>query len=398
MEMSKQTTPNQLSMKDHILFNLAVTCFWFAIYIYSPLFSVYLEKIGLSYSGIGVVLGGYGLTQIIFRFPLGILSDFLSNIRKHLFVSGFVVVLISCLLLIYFDSFIAVLLARLLAGVTASMWVMATVLYSYYFTPDKSARSMSTMQFNMVTTQLICMTSSGFLIHTFGWNFPFWLGAIAALLGLIFSLGIKIVHVPQTVNKISALDYVVQTNAISGLKMYTFLSLIGHAILFITVFGFSPIIAVSVGVSEQQFFWLMGAFFVPHALTSLGLMIYQFDHKYNKSIMVISFVLSALSLALIPTAEGLWTLSAYHALLGFFLGLIFPLLLGEVIRITPSTLKMSAMGFYQSFYSIGILLGPFIGGGIVDYFNVEALFYLAGAMTLLTAVVFALWKNQAVLK
>lgn len=390
-----EKTMQNISLKTHIYFNLTVFCFWFAIYIYSPLFSVYLETIGFSYSGIGVILGGYGLTQLVFRLPLGILTDVLYQIRKHLLISGFVAALISCLLLIYFNSYIAVLSARLLAGVTASMWVMATVLYSFYFKPDKASRAMGTMQFNMVTTQFICMAFSGILIHMFGWNFPFWLGAIASLLGIFFAWKIQVVEIkPELKKNINVFVYVKRTNAISGLKMITFLSIIAHSILFITVFGFSPIIAVDIGVKEQQFVWLMSAFFIPHALTSLGLMIFQLNLKYNRIVIIASFIISALFLFLIPTANTLFILCLYHGGLGLSLGFIFPLLLSEVVKITPNDLKMSAMGYYQSFYSIGILIGPILAGNVAEKVGLDSLFYYAGLITLITAVILYLWKPK----
>lgn len=399
IELANKSLEQRMPLEAHIYFNLAVFCFWFAIYIYSPLFSVYLETIHFSYSSIGIILGGYGVTQLVFRLPLGILTDKLYHLRKYLLVSAFVTALISCLLLIYFESFIAVLAARLLAGATASMWVMATVLYSYYFSPEKSSRAMGTMQFNMVTTQLICMTTSGLLVHMFGWNLPFWLGVIASIFGIFFAWKIKVVDIkPVAKSHHSFRKYLQRTNTISGLKMVTFLSMMAHAVLFITVFGFSPIMAVSIGVEEQQFVWLMGAFFVPHALTSLGLMIYQLNPRHNKLVLITSFIITAMFLFLIPTADSLLAICLYHAGLGLSLGFIFPLLLSEVVSITPEDLKMSAMGYYQSFYSIGILLGPIVAGSVAENAGLTNLFIYAAVMTLLTAGLLIIYSRKKVIK
>src|SRR5690625_5943162 len=106
-----------VSLIDHIYFNLAVFCFWFSVYIYVPLFSVYLESVGFAYTAIGIILGGYGVTQIIFRFPLGILTDILHRIRKKLLLSGYVFVFLCLLLLIYFFFFFFFFVFCLLFGV-----------------------------------------------------------------------------------------------------------------------------------------------------------------------------------------------------------------------------------------------------------------------------------------
>src|SRR5699024_8937549 len=157
---------------------------------------------------------------------------------------------------------------------------------------------------------------------------------------------------------LSLKEYIQNTHAIKGLKTITFLSLVAHALLFITIFGFSPIISVSIGIAESQFIWLMSAFFIPHALISLLLMIFNLNPKYIRFILIMNFILSAVFMLLISNAHSLWTMSLYHGGLGLSLGFIFPIILSEVVKISPSELKMSAMGYYQSFYAFGILLGP----------------------------------------
>lgn len=339
---------------------------------------------------IGTILGAYGISQIVFRLPLGVLTDYLEKSRKYLIILSFICAFISCVTMIYFTHFFLILIARLLAGVTAAMWVLVTVIYSYYFSPDQSARSMGAIQFNTVMTQFICMAISGILIANFGWKFPFVLGAIAALVGVIFSWNLKDVKIEKSskssIKSFNLFRAVRETNRIKGLKLLTFLSLIAHAILFITVFGFSPVLASSIGVTEAQFIWLMSAFFIPHALTSFLLVVYPFEQKYHMLVLVISFLFSSFFLGLIPLANSLLAISLYHAGLGFFLGFTFPLILSEVVRISPEELKMSAMGYYQSFYAFGILLGPVFAGMIGDYFGLGAIFYLS-AITIFIMII-----------
>lgn len=387
--------------KSHFLFHAIVFCFWFSIYIYIPLFSVYLESLKFSYSLIGTILGAYGVTQILLRYPLGVMADYLARSRKWLIIVGFICATLSCLLLIFFTHFFPVFLSRLLAGVTASMWVLVTVMYTYYFAQGESARSMGAVHFNMVVTQFICMTISGPIIAYFGWKFPFIIGAIVALFGLLFSIYLK--DGAEDKEKQSPLqvgEAIKKTNRIPGLKVLTFLSLIAHVMLFITVFGFSPVLAMHIGLTETQFIWLMSAFFIPHALTSLLLAVYSIQAKYHLPVLYGSFMLAILFLGLIPLANNLVSISIYHAGLGFFLGLVFPLLLSEVVRVSPEQLKMSAMGFYQSFYALGILLGPFVAGIIGDYFGLRAIFYLIALgsfiLTLPILILFYCRRQQAV--
>lgn len=395
MDAIGNVQPQVISIKDHINFIAMVFCFWFAIYIYAPVFGVYLQSIGFSYSAIGVILGSYGITQILLRFPLGILTDFLLEYRKHLLVGGFVASLFSSLILVVFDSYLMILIARLLAGVTASMWVMATVLYSYYFSVERSSKAMGTMQFVTVATQYLSMAISGYLVHFFGWHFPFWVGVFVSILGAIFAWNIKEVRTEKVLAKhLDPLRHMKKTMTIPQLKILTFLSLIAHAVLFITIFGFSPIAAAEIGVPEKSLIWLISAFFIPHAFASLSLIIYEIDRRFNKLLLFICFCLTALFLAIAPLANSLFSLSLIHVGIGLALGFIFPLLLSEVVKVSPAEFKMSAMGFFQSFYALGIFLGPLGSGIVAETVGLDGVFFSTSIFSIAAAMIVILMGRE----
>ena len=56
-----------------ILFLVCV--FWFGQYVYIPYQTTYLSEIGVSAHMIGVIVGAYGLVQIFFRIPVGLMAD-----------------------------------------------------------------------------------------------------------------------------------------------------------------------------------------------------------------------------------------------------------------------------------------------------------------------------------
>ncbi|WP_245629916.1 MFS transporter [Domibacillus robiginosus] len=380
---------------DHAYFLAAVFCFWLATYIYAPVFGVYLQEIGFRFWAIGIILGAYGITQILLRFPLGILSDFLQRIRKQLFVGSFIVALISSLILVFFDSFAMILIARLLAGVTASMWVMATVLYSHYFDAYRASRAMGIMQFVTVATQFFSMAVSGWLVHQFGWTLPFWAGAVASVLGAFFAWRIKEVQpLEEPADRKSMAFHIKETIRLPQLKGLTFLSMIAHAVLFITIFGFSPLYAAALGVEEQSFIWLTCAFFVPHAAASLSLVFYRIDPRRNKAVLVICFILTSVFLFAVPLTHTLASLSSMHIFIGLALGFVFPLLLSEVVLVSPPAFKMSAMGFFQSFYALGIFLGPLAAGVIAEQVSLDAVFIITGTLCAVAAVFVLLFMGR----
>ncbi|MEC4200219.1 MULTISPECIES: MFS transporter [Bacillus] len=396
MELQKQIVyeEKQILRKDHIIFWGAVFCFWFATYIYVPVFGLYLDNIGFSYSAIGIILGSYGVTQILLRFPFGILSDVLSPLRKQLLISGFAMSLLSCCIFLLSDSFIMVITARLLAGMTAAMWVMATVLYSQYFTKDQSSKAMGILQFLTVLPQFVSMAVSGYLVHLFGWMFPFWIGVAVSCIGLILSFYIKDNGPRHTAKEMALSDYVKQTLRLPDLKAITTLSFLAHAVLFMTVFGFTPIYAESVGIDEKQLIWIMCAFFVPQTLASVWCIFYKV--KAADALIWISYVITAVFFSLLPFAENLFAVCVIHSVTGLTLGFIFPLLVSKVVQLGTLQLKMSVMGFYQSFYALGFFLGPVVAGKTAELFGLREVFWFAGALSLAGAGVMLVSKQFSI--
>nr|WP_254115597.1 MFS transporter [Bacillus haynesii] len=293
-----------------------------------------------------------------------------------------------------FDSFIMVITARLLAGMTAAMWVMATVLYSQYFTKDQSSKAMGILQFLTVLPQFISMAVSGYLVHLFGWMFPFWIGVAVSCIGLILSFYIKDNGPGHTAKGMTLSDYVRQTLRLPDLKAITILSFLAHAVLFMTVFGFTPIYAESVGIDEKQLIWVMCAFFVPQTLASVWCIFYKV--KAADALIWISYVITAVFFCLLPFAETLFAVCVIHAVTGLTLRFIFPLLVSKVVQLGTPQLKMSVMGFYQSFYALGFFLGPVVAGKVAELFGLREVFWFAGALSLAGAGVMLVSKQFSI--
>lgn len=96
--------------------------------------------------------------------------------------------------------------------------------------------------------------------------------------------------------------------------------------------------------------------------------------------MLISFAVTGVCLLYVPFSAALFTVCITHACIGLALGFVFPLLLSHVVEISSARLKMSVMGFYQSFYALGIFLGPLLAGKIAQLIGLAGVFYGAGSL------------------
>lgn len=148
-----------------------------------------------------------------------------------------------------------------------------------------------------------------------------------------------------------------------------------------TVFGFTPLYMNQLGMGDAELLWVMSAFFLPHAAATLSFVFLRFTSRIAYSVMLISFAVTGVCLLYVPYSAALFTVCITHACIGLALGFVFPLLLSHVVEISSARLKMSVMGFYQSFYALGIFLTLLAGKiaqliGLAEFFMEPGLWHL----------------------
>jgi len=395
-ENNATTTNATASKRQHFIFAIATVLYWSTLYIYVPILSPYLEDRGISISLIGFILGSYGLTQVITRLPLGMYSDVMSR-RKPFLIIGMLAGLISCALFMLPGTWGGPLAGRLMAGICAAAWVPFSVLYASYYPTNQTHQAMGTLSFLTVFGQLVGMSASGSLAAWGGWNYAFVCGIIVAGIGAIVAL---FVHEPRavttqaktkppTTNRIASLSSVFRSKLLWRVSI---LSLLAHGILFITMFGFTPLQASELGATKSQLTLIVIAFMVPHAIVSFisgRLLAPRFG---SRNVIAAGFLLAAVFTAAIPYSDNLVSLALTQTGNGMAQAMYFPLLLSFAIRPFPIAQRATAMGFYQSVYSIGMFIGPYIAGGLNSLGGLRAGFLFGSSLGLIAAVIS--WSKQ----
>jgi MFS family permease len=372
------------SQADHVLFVAVTLLYWTTMYIYVPILSPYLDYRGLDLRAIGLVLGSYGFVQLLCRFPLGIWSDRLRR-RKPFILLGMASGAISCLLFLVPDSWLWTLAGRAVSGICASTWVAFTVLYAGYYAETHAVRAMSNISFLIVAGQLIGMGFSGWLASEAGWNAPFITGAAVAGIGFVAACFIKepkggVARAPMTFADVGA---VVRQPMLLKASL---LSVLGHCVLFITMFGFTPLKAVNdLNASNADLTWIVFAFMIPHAFASLYSGKWIAPKFGVRNTLIFGFVLSGACTAAIAWTPSLPMLLATQALNGLAQGLYLPLLLGAAIRDVPGPKRATAMGFYQAVYSAGMFGGPYLAGFLNDVWGIDSGFWCGAAFAFIAA-------------
>ncbi|MEK3882227.1 MFS transporter [Paenibacillus sp. PL2-23] len=372
------------------LFTVVTLLYWTSMYIYIPTLTPYLNAGGYSLSFIGIVLGSYGFTQMLVRFPLGVFSDRLGR-RKPFIVLGMASAALSCLLFLLPNGWIWPLAGRIVAGVCASAWVAFTVLYASYYESSRMGQAMGRISVMTVSGQMIGMLLSGALSEAFGPRTPFAAGAICGAAGLLLALGIREPKSSADGERggmtLSQVSGVVRNRTLLRVSL---LSILAHGVLFITMFGFTPLKAEQLGAGGVELTLLVFAFMLPHAAASYAGSHYIVPRLGSNATVALGFVLSAGCTAAMLFVPSLELLYVTQALNGFAQGLHLPLLLGLAIRDVAPSSRATAMGLYQALYAVGMFSGPFLAGWLNGEWGLDSGF-LFGAVLAVSAAAFT-WR------
>jgi MFS family permease len=119
------------------LFCAVTLLFWMSMYTSVPIMAPYTEFLGGSHQLAGWIVGMYGISQMLLRIPVGVLSDRLHK-RKLFITFGLLFTALSGLGLWLTQDFVWIILLRALAGAAAATWVDFTVLFTSYYKHEES--------------------------------------------------------------------------------------------------------------------------------------------------------------------------------------------------------------------------------------------------------------------
>lgn len=362
---------------------------WFPHFLYVPILSPYMENNGVPYSFAGIVLGSYGVMQLLLRVPIGIGSDILKN-KKLFIISGMFISFLSCCLFIFADNEWWLLLARTLAGAGAASWVTFTIFYTNFFDSDKVPQAMGSISFIIVLAQFISMGISGGIVSTFGWEAPFYISGSVSFIGLVLAF---FIFEEDDKNKQEPMNLKDVPSILKDpdLLKAAFLSVLAHSIMFATIFGFMPTYALSLGFDASDLIYVIIAFMVPHGIATLIVGNHMVPVLGVKSTLLISFVIVSIFVLLTPLTSNEIVFLICQAFTGFGLGIIFPVLLSLPIQNITYEKRTTAMGIYQSLYALGIFAGPYLAGIFNSAFGLSSGFYFLSFLGIIGVLLISYW-------
>lgn len=385
-----------MRIKNNVLFYVIVTLFWYAQYVYIPFQSTYLLSIGTLSSMVGVIIGAYGITQMLLRLPVGIYAD---SIGKHkvLIIFGSLLSGVASIARVCWCNEIGFMIANLLSGVASATWISFMVYYTgQYQKNQQQAATSKVIMFNNLGMLFGFITSTLFY-SIIGMKYLCLSSVLAGITACIFAMFLKEPKRNHKHESIKSLCYVCMNKR---LIIFSLIALIQQGVQLTTTMSFTNQIIKDCGASNT-IVGLSSIIYMVSAVCFAGLASTKLiEHKGPKFwIPFVLLVISIYCISIVSIHYVPWLL-LLQILPGMSTGLLLTYATSEAMQDIPEEKKSTAMGFFQAVYAIGMTTFPIFTGHIVSSKGMFAGYIVLALIALITSILIGIYykKNQIRLK
>ncbi|MBW2148935.1 MAG: MFS transporter [Deltaproteobacteria bacterium] len=358
-----------------MLFNAGVFLFWFSNHVPSPILPLYILDVTGQVQLSGLVVGAYGMAQLLLRIPVGLLSDRLGD-RKRLTVAGAIFASLGCLGFLLSTHPALMFTSRFLSGIGASFLVVFSVWYSSFFPPAMAHRAMGQLVFWGSLSQVAANLSSGWLAHEFGWLAPFQVGAAAAIGAAFCWMGVSERNTYQS-SRMNCKD-MISVIFSRHLQKISLMGALGMFATFAIIYTSLPVHAKAMGASRIDLGLLMGWNMITYSGTAFLMGSRTLAGFSTQRILQSGLCMSGISILLMPIMTSVWALYIPVGIQGMGRGLFYTALMAYALIPFSPEQKATAMGVFQAVYALGMMLGPFSAGWIAQGAGLLWVFVIAG--------------------
>ncbi len=377
-------------IKSVMPLSLIIALRFLGLFIVLPVLSAYaLSLDGANAILVGIVVGGYALTQTLFQVPFGLLSDKIGR-KKTLFI-GLVIFIIGSIVAALATDIYTLMFGRFLQGAGA-IGSVVTAMISDLVKEETRAHAMAIMGGTIALSFAVSMVAGPLIGGYYGVDKLFWITAILATTAILI-LFTKVPNPPKIVHTYSEeeskMKHVFKDESL--VRMYvTFLF---HSSIMTMAFLIIPIVMTQ-SIEDGGFGWEkmdLWKVYVPAMIMGLIAMgpaaVFGEKKDKGKEIFLISIVSIGIGFLLMGFATNatLFILGVVLFFIGF--NMFEPLLQSFVSKFAKVHQKGASLGVANSFAYFGTFLGGLFGGWFLHSFSRASL----SIFILVLCVLWFLW-------
>lgn len=358
------------------------------LFLVLPVLSVYaMEMENATALLVGVIVGGYALTQAIFQVPFGTISDKIG--RKPTLVFGLFVFFVGSVVCALSTDIYILMLGRFLQGAGA-IGAVVPAMISDLVSEESRGKAMAMMGGSIAIAFALAMGLGPVLGASYGVASLFWITAVLAIVAIVLVF-VKVPTPPRIRhlyhNKIKTADILKDTNLmgmfiINGMQK----GLMTIAFVLIPIIMTNPLHQGGFAWEKSEL-WMVYLPAMIFGLIAMGPAA-VFGEKYNKAkqIFLVSIVLFILAFVLMGTTDSstLFIIGVVSFFIGF--NMMEPLVQSLISKYAKVHQKGAALGMSNSFAYFMTFVGGTFAGLMLDISNREALGLSLAAVSILWLV------------
>jgi len=365
---------------------------FFGLFIVLPVLSVYaLSLEGANATLVGIVVGGYALTQVIFQVPFGIMSDKLG--RKGTIITGLLLVSIGCLICAIANDIFTLMLGRLLQGAGA-IGAVVTAMISDLVKEEQRSKAMAMMGMFIGLSFAVAMLAGPLIGGFVGVEILF---LITMFLNLI-SIYILVKKVPDapvithTYNDKLKLSDILKNTNINRMNITNFLQKALMTFAFLVI----PIILTQTYNWQKSELWYV---YVPAMIFGLLVMapaavIAEKKGKFRE-ILALGILLFIISYLVIGFSNSALVFAIGVVI--FFIGFNMhePIMQSLTSKFAKVHQRGSVLGIFNSFGYLGTFVGGLLGGIMLDSIDLSTFSIIISIICILWAILILTMPNPS---
>jgi MFS family permease len=345
-------------LKKILPLSLIISMRFFGLFIVLPVLSIYaLSMPNATPAVVGIIIGGYAITQMIFQIPFGAMSDILG--RKGTIITGLLLFAIGSIICAVADSILALLLGRLLQGAGA-IGAVVSAMISDLVKEEQRAKAMAVMGGSIAAAFAIAMVLGPLIGGYAGVSVLFWISAFIALASIYVLIKMVpntpiVTHTYQNESKFAFLA----NRDILKMNITNFL----QKGLMTFAFMIIPIILTNSFNWDMTDLWKIYIPAMVVGVISMGPAVILSEKKgMFKQVIMIGIIFFALSYYVISGAYDEYMFLA--GIIIFFIGFNMhePIIQSLTTKYAKVYEKGKVLGYFNTFGYAGTFIGGFVGG------------------------------------
>ena len=356
-------------LKSVLSLSFIVASRFFGLFIVLPVLSLYaLNLEGANEFLVGLIVGVYAISQMIFQVPFGALSDKIG--RKKALTIGLLIFVVGSIVCALASEIYTMLFGRFLQGVGA-VGAVATAMISDFVAEENRSKAMAIMGAFIGLSFTLSMVLGPLLAKDYGLSSLFYLSAALSLLCvvLLYTVVPKEIKVSAKAQKVPFGKLFLQKNYMI-INFTSFMQKMLTSIAFLVI----PIVLVrDYGYESSELYkvYTLGAVL---GFLAMGLAGALGDGKgLSKVILIAGTILFGLTYAIFAFSFTKFLFVVGIAI--FFVGfnLHEPIMQSTATKFVKSSQKGTALGIFNSFGYFGSFVGGAFGGYIMHAFDFKVL-------------------------